>query len=197
MVTSRPRPRQVAATSAPMKPAPMTTTFGPCSSRARSAIASSSDRSVKTPSRSGCIGRRRGTEPVAMIEAVERDRLAVVERDRAGGEVERGRPPPEAPVEVEVVDALLAQHDVVGFGLPREQILRQRRPVVREVRLRADRNDAAVEALAAQRLGGAQTRERHADDCDGLQGKRPPRAVRRTIVGAVSQVAGYLTPTSY
>ena len=50
-----------------MKPAPMTTTFGPCSSRARSAIASSSDRSVKTPSRSGCIGRRRATEPVAMM----------------------------------------------------------------------------------------------------------------------------------
>ena len=65
-ITSRPRSRQLAATSAPMKPPPTTATRGPASSAARIASASSSVRSMKTPSRSGWPGSLRGAAPVAM-----------------------------------------------------------------------------------------------------------------------------------
>ena len=67
IVTSRPLPRAVAATSAPMNPAPITTTRpGAASKAARRASESSSVRSTKTPSRAGWPGSRRGAAPVAM-----------------------------------------------------------------------------------------------------------------------------------
>ena len=65
IVTSWPRPRQVAATSAPMKPAPITTTrFGSRSRSARRARHSSRSRSTCTPS-SGSPGRVLGDAPMA------------------------------------------------------------------------------------------------------------------------------------
>ena len=95
--------------------------------------------------------------------------VAGYELEGAGGEVEAGGPHTEPPLEVEIVDTLLPQDDVVGLGLPREEVLGERRPVVGQVRLGTDRDDAAVEALAPQRLGRAQTREGRPDDGDGLQ----------------------------
>ncbi|CAB4995572.1 unannotated protein [freshwater metagenome] len=67
IVTSMPRPRAVAATSAPMNPAPMTTTLrGAASNAERNARASSMVRNVKTPARPSVPGNRRGVDPVAM-----------------------------------------------------------------------------------------------------------------------------------
>ena len=66
-VTSAPRPRAVAATSEPMKPAPTTTRRAPCRSASRIARPSSSVRSVCRPSRSGAAGSVRGRAPVAMM----------------------------------------------------------------------------------------------------------------------------------
>ena len=90
-VTSSPRPRHVAATSAPMNPAPITTTFGPASSRARSASASSSVRRVNTTVELRLIrkttrrGARRDHQGVvldaALVGECECTRLEI-ERDR-------------------------------------------------------------------------------------------------------------------
>ena len=66
-------------------------------------------------------------------------------------------------------------------AFPGEAVLRERRPVVGQVRLGTDRDDAAVEAVAAQRLGGAQTRERHADDRDRAHRRTASSCVRRTL----------------
>src|SRR5215218_3188366 len=65
-VTSRPRPRHVAATSEPMNPAPITTMRGRVSRRARMARQSSMVRSTKMPSSAGVSGNVRGCAPVAM-----------------------------------------------------------------------------------------------------------------------------------
>ena len=70
-VTSRPRPRAVEATSAPTKPAPMTTRCAPGTRSARRATASSRVRSTWTPagdaapSSDSVPGRRRARAPVA------------------------------------------------------------------------------------------------------------------------------------
>ena len=64
-VTSRPRPRHVAATSEPMNPAPITTTRGLVSRRERIARQSSRVRSTKIPSSGGVSGNVRGRAPVA------------------------------------------------------------------------------------------------------------------------------------
>ena len=85
-------------------------------------------------------------------------------------DVERDRPSTEAPVDVEVVEALAAQRRLLGLPVAGEQLLRQRRPVVREVGLGADHHDSAVEAQPAQLLRRPQARERRADDGDRLRG---------------------------
>ena len=73
---------------------------------------------MNTPSRSGWFGSRRGVEPVAMHQAVERDALAVVRASTVARRERRARSRarPSRQSSVEVVDALLAQHDVVGLG---------------------------------------------------------------------------------
>ena len=116
-------------------------------------------RSVSTPARLGWFGQMARLGARRDHQTVERDALAVVELHFVRGEIERDRARASSPLEVEVVDALLAQHDLVGFPLAAQQLLRQRRPVVGKVRLGADRDDAPVEALTAQRLGRAQPRE--------------------------------------
>ena len=67
MVTSSPRPRAVAATSAPMNPAPTTTTRrGVASNSARMARLSASVRKVYTPARCSVPGKVRVRAPVAI-----------------------------------------------------------------------------------------------------------------------------------
>ena len=70
MVTSCPRPDAVAATSAPMKPAPTTTTFlGSPPRSLRSAAASTWVRSTCTPAIPAVPGSRRGEAPLAITIA--------------------------------------------------------------------------------------------------------------------------------
>jgi hypothetical protein len=68
-VTSQPSARALLATSAPMKPAPMTQTRGLLASASRSARAWSSVRSSNRPCSSGWSGRRRARAPVARMSA--------------------------------------------------------------------------------------------------------------------------------
>ena len=142
IVTSSPRSRQVAATSAPMNPAPMTATrAGPASSSARSARQSSMVRSTCTPS--GSSGRWRGAAPMAStipsaatVEPSDSvtDRVAGVER--RGGDAQTQ------------VDVQLGQtggravHRAVGLPVAGQHLLRQRRPVGRQLRATGRRRRA-------------------------------------------------------
>ena len=97
---------------------------------------------------------------------VVRDGVSVVGRDGAGADVEGGGAHAEPQLEVEVVVRLAAQREAVGLGLAGEEVLRERRPVVREVGFGAHEAEGPVEAQAAQLLRRAQAGERrtHHDD---------------------------------
>ena len=136
-------------------------------------------------------GRRRGVEPVATTQAVEGDPLAVVELDGPAGDVERDRTAPEAPVEPEVVEALAPERRLLGLPVAGEELLRQRRAVIRQVVLGADHHEAAVVTEAAQLLRRAQAREGRADDGDGLRGHGA-----RSYPPPGFPLAGTLTPVS-
>ena len=66
-------------------------------------------------------------------------------RTRGAG-VERGRPHAEAQVDLELVVGRAAQRELLGLPLTGEQLLRERRTVVGQVRLGADEHDPAVVA---------------------------------------------------
>ena len=166
--TSLPSVRAVAATSRPMNPAPMTTTRRPPSAiRARRSSESSTDRSTTTSGRSSWPGSVRGREPVARIAPSNRTcspPSSSIRRCRGIEPHGAGRQPP---VDVERRDVVgLAQRDPVDLPLAREQPLRERRAIVRQVALVADHGDRAVEAGGAQRLGGTKAGERGTDDDD-------------------------------
>ena len=142
-----------------MNPAPTTTTFGPPvetgSDGERVVERAQHEHAVrKCPvdhSREQARRRTRRDD-----EAVEPEAVAPCELDAAGAHVERHCPRAELEVEVEVVVPGGPEQDPVGFELAGEHLLRERRPVVREVLLGADEHDPAVVALAPQRLGGAE-----------------------------------------
>ena len=126
-------------------------------------------RRVNTPSSAGTAGSVRGVDPVAMTRPSNPSRVpsasstSRVPRSSAVAAV------PEPQLELELVVGLLAEHGPVALPLPREQLLRERRTVVGQVRFGADQHETAVEALAPQGLDRAQTGERRADDDDGPQ----------------------------
>ena len=122
------------------------------------------------PSRSGWSGSGRGVEPVATTRPSNAIRSPSSRSSVRAADVERGRAAPEAPVEVEVVEALAAQGRLLRLPVAGEQLLRQRRPVVRQVRLGADHHQIAVVAEPAQLLGRPQPGQRRADDDDRPQG---------------------------
>ncbi len=101
IVTSQPAVRQVAATSAPMKPAPTTTTRRtPPSRAARTASASSIVRSVWTPASDSVPGSSRGVAPVATTRPSNATSSSPSTTRRLA-EVEAGGTDAEPPVEVE------------------------------------------------------------------------------------------------
>ena len=61
---------------------------------------------------------------------------------------------------------------LVRLGVARQHLLRERRAVVRAVRLGADDGDLAVVPEAAQLLDRTQARERRADDDDAIAVRR-------------------------
>ena len=190
-VTSSPRPRHVAATSAPMKPAPITTTFGRASSAARNASASSSVRSMNTPARSGWFGSRRGVEPVAITSPSNATRAPSAQLDLARARCRApSRGMPSSQSRSRSSTPCLRSTMSVGVGRAGEQLLRERRPVVRQVRLGADRDDPAVVALAPERLDRAQPGERRADDRDRPHsGRCASRAQSTMEIACVGQIA--------
>ena len=154
-VTSRPRWRAEAATSAPIQPAPMTTTGR--RGRARRAAR-------RCRRRCAGSGRRRGRRPgsaaarlrpVASSSRVVAQPLAVGELDLAAAGVDRGhRGAGSSSIVVLGVEPLRVHVDVLALGLAAQVVLGQRRTLVRALALGADEHDAPVEALLAQRLGG-------------------------------------------
>src|SRR5581483_2524162 len=103
----------------------------------------------------------------------------------AAAQVERGRARPEHELDVEGREALLvSQEDALDAPLAGEQVLRERRPVVRQVLLLADQHQAPVVALAPERLDGAQAGQARTDDGDRAEalatrpGRRRDRAPR-------------------
>ena len=95
--------------------------------------------------------------------------LTRVERERARRQVDGLGARPQPQVELELVVRQLAQRELLGLGLPREELLRQRRAVVRELGLGADEHEPAVEAFTPQGLDRAQARERRAHHRDRVQ----------------------------
>ena len=165
-VTSSPRPRHVAATSAPMKPAPITTTRG----EPRRARARERERVVERPQHEHAVEvglvrepprRRAGREH----HPVERDpapvRASVTSRAPTSSAL-AGEPSRQSTSRSST--PCLRRTMSSGSAVAGQQLLRERRPVVGQVRLGADRDDRAVEALAPQRFDRAQPRERRSHD---------------------------------
>ena len=108
--------------------------------------------------------RARGEQQTVVGEGV------VAHPDRVRPDVEVVCRDAEPQVQVQVVEALTAQDDAVAIGAAGEEVLRERRPVVRLVRLGADEGQRTLMALPTQRLHRPQTRERGADDDDAIHG---------------------------
>ena len=107
--------------------------------------------------------------------SVEGQQAAVGEGHGARPEVEPHRAHPEPQLEVELVVGLLAEHDPVVVPLAGEQFLRQRRPVVGQVRLGPDERQVPAEPLTAQGLHRPQAREGRPDHDDAVHRLTPRR----------------------
>ena len=178
-----PRPRHVAATSAPMKPAPTTATrLGPASSAARMATQSSRVRRVWTPARWSVPGRRRGAGPGGDHEPVVRQPVAAAELHRPG---RRGRGrwpccPRRQSRSRSSIEPTATPSAVASGGLRAgEHLLGQRRPVVGAVGLVADDRDGADVTASPQLLRRPEAGQRRADDDDALA--RPPASGQPSI----------------
>ena len=177
MLTSMPSPRQVAATSAPMNPAPTTATR-----RGRRHQRGADGRAV--------VEGAQRVHPVQVVgarQALRRrargDHETVVRKLLAAGQEHRARPARSSPV----ADSPRRQSRSRSSSVPRpttrvvdsggfdarQHLLRQRRPVVGPVRLVADDRDRPVVAQGAQLLGGPQPGERGPDDDDAVEAHRP------------------------
>jgi hypothetical protein len=149
--------RAEAATSQPMKPAPMTASFGLGASARCSASASSRSRRVCRPPSSW-------PGPVHGLAAFQVHPL--------GGRVQRGRALAQAPRHVDLVGREHAGVDVVDPG---EQVLGQRRAGVRAVPLGADDRQLALVARGARGLRRPQAGERGTDDDQAARHEVNPR----------------------
>ena len=116
-----------------------------------------------------CSGSWRGEEPVAMSRPSNGTAL-VARRARAIGRARSsaGGADAQLQIEVELGEPVVAGRAACDLELPlaREQLLRQRRPVVGRCGLVADHGDRPVVAVVAERLGAPQPGERRADDGD-------------------------------
>ncbi len=170
-VTRAPMPWQVAATSEPMKPAPMTTTRALRPGRlevgpdGQAVVEGAQD---VDPGHALGAGQDPGPGPGGHDQAVVVELTPVVTEERPRPGVEGQRTAPEAELEPEgvelvrrvVMDAL----DVPGAG---QHLLGQRGAVVGGVELVADDDHRAGMALVADLLGGAQAGQGGADHDDG------------------------------
>ena len=94
---------------------------------------------------------------------------ATGQRDAFGAEIDRRRAYAKPHVERErLVPVFLAEKGLVRLPGALEHLLREWRAVVGTMRLLANERQLTVEASIAQRLGGAQTRKRGADNHDAM-----------------------------
>ena len=165
-VTSQPRPRAVAATSEPMNPAPTTTTRGEPDRERRPQREALVERAQHVDAvELGLVRAAADHRPRGDDQAVVGHALAVVDGYDALRHVEAGGGPAEPSVDVQRAEVAVApQRDALGLPLPGQHLLGQRRPVVGLEGLGPDQGDATFEAFVAQRLDGAQTGQRSADD---------------------------------
>ena len=129
---------------------------------------SSSVRSSWTVGTSSWPGRRRVAEPVAMITPSSYGTVDPSASSTARASVsspDAGTPRRTSSADGRVL-VRLAQGDAVGLPVAGEQLLRQRRTVVGQVRLGADQRDRAGVAVGAQRLARPEPGDRGPDHHD-------------------------------
>ncbi|MEA2402599.1 MAG: hypothetical protein QOK00_3002, partial [Thermoleophilaceae bacterium] len=97
--------------------------------------------------------------------------LAPRDLDLPAVEVEGRGPGPKSQVQVELGKAIarVAQVGGIGAGVAGEQALRERRPVVGGMRLRAQQRQAPGVSVTAERLDRPQAGERCSDDDDAVE----------------------------
>ncbi len=122
-----------------------------------------------------------GGEQCTIERELLTDPVAGVEGEDLGSRVERGGAHAEAQLDVELVVGRPAEREVLRLPFAREQLLGERRAVVRQVGLGPHQDDPAVVAVTAQRLRGPQPRQRGPHHHHGLQRLRPlvPPPTRR------------------
>ena len=188
IVTSRPRARDVAATSAPMNPAPIdhhvlgaAGQLGP--ERVRVVQAAQDVHPEQSVGGRQTAGHAAGGDD----DPVRRDLLTRGEDDPATGDVEPLRRDTQVPPRVELVDVrLLGERQVVGPHRPEQVLLGQRRTVVGQVRLCADDDQVVVVALGPELLCGPQPGQRGSDDGDRPAGHATPCRVRASTRSSAS-----------
>ncbi len=119
-----------------------------------------------------------GARPGRDEQTVELERPPIREADLVAGEVQLRRGNAQPPLDVgQRSDA--RQRRVIGRDLPRQHGLRQRRPVVRQVRLIPHDGQPSGEPLGSQTLGSTQSSQGGAHDDDA----GPPAAESSTTHG--------------
>ena len=154
------------ATSRPMKPPPITTSRLPLPRRARSA---SEFRDVAHGGDARQIGAGDGEAPRLGAggeqEPLIGDHRAVGEHDLAAGTADRADGGPGKVRDVlAAIRILVVEGEIGGRLLAGEHALRQRRPLVGGVALRADQRDRPLPAGVAERMGRAAAGVPGADD---------------------------------
>ena len=167
-VTSSPRSRSEAAVSAPMKLPPIT--IAVCASAAAVPTASASaERPVRVDADEVGAGDGQLARPGARRddERAVCEPLAARELDLVLGRVDRLDPRLEAQLDDGFLPVLQRLHErALALELAAQVALRQRRPVVRRVRLGADDGDVLLPARAAVLGGEAGGGEAASDDDD-------------------------------
>ena len=179
-VTSSPSSRHTEATSDPMNPEPMISTRrGRAASAACSRAASVLVRTVWTPcsAASSALGHRRARTPVAISRRSPAHLAAVGEPHQLVGPVQGGRGDTESPLRIH--RAQPRQLRMIGGHPPLEDLLGQRRPVIRLAGLVADDGQLPAKTLFPQRFGGTQPGQRSADDDDAALVLEAVRALTR------------------
>ena len=177
--TSNPRARSEAATSSPIKLAPMTTAMRAVLALSMIALQSASERSVCTCGWSAPgIVRRTGSAPVASSKPVVGDRAPVRELDLPALHVDAGDLRLEPQIDpVLGIEAVGPQRHPILLRVAGEVVLGQVRPVDRRRIVVAQHDDASLEMHAPEHLGRGEAGGASADDHDPVRstGRSLPR----------------------
>ena len=126
-------------------------------------------------------------------QAVPAEHRAVAERHVPRREVRRDGRRAEPPVRYSSGGPRDPERERGRVELGADAVLRQRRPVVRHVRLRAGDGDLAGEAGLADRIGGAQARHPGSHHNDA---HRPPLQTHSTVIACSGQTSAASSTSS-